>query len=167
VAALFIGDRQIPTSNLAWSVEIGEEFIYEIQTKGIHFESNFDLTPVIALISAMNNTRIRMVITSLPDLPPMVDGYTFAAEVINQPRTHCVFENGSELPTSYDDINNLLSSSLLPTGDWHLLDWCFENEVDDAFFPGVYISELREDHFFLGYELWPGDYLQMVGECNT
>ncbi len=114
VAALFFGDTQKPTSNLAWSVEIGEEFIYEIQTKGIY-------------LSAMNNTRIKMVITSLPDLPPIVDGYTFAAEVINQPRTNCVFENGSELPTSYDEIKSLLSSSLLPTGDWPLLDWCFEN----------------------------------------
>ena len=159
VAALFFGECQKPTSNLAWSVEIGEEFIYEIQTKGIYSESNFDLSLGIALFSAMNNTRIRMVITSLPDLPSMIDGDTFAAEVINQPKTHCVFENGSELPTSYDDINNLLSSTILPTGDWFLLDWCLENEIDKAFFPGVYVSELREDHFFLGWELWPGDAL--------
>ncbi len=155
ISVVFLYRDRWSSSSLSWDVQIGDEFIYELES--IYRYSNFNTT-IFEQMSALNHTRVRMEIVDLPDIPPLIDGNIFSAEVINAVKTHCTFENGSELPAYYgDEINRLLSFFLLPTGDWDLLDWCFADDVSNAFYPGVYVSKLEMDHFMIGYELWPGD----------
>jgi hypothetical protein len=152
---LEIGKR--PSTSLHWNVNIGDEFIYELENTYIHSEENYNST-IFALIAAINHTRIKTEIFNLPDIPLMIDGKTFSFYIVNQNKIHCSFENGTSLPQEYGYIiNQPLSSALLPVGDWELLDWCFGNEIDEAFYPGTYTSRLQENSFSIGYELWAGD----------
>ena len=152
---LFADDNR-PATNLVWSIDIGDEFIYQVETS--HFVEYNTYNISSQDITAINNTRIRMVITSLPDISQMINGELFITEVINLTKTHCSFENGSEItPSCYNVINTLLSATLLPTGDWALLDILYPDEVSDAFYPGEFTSALHDDYFLFGYELWPGD----------
>ncbi|MFX1484929.1 MAG: hypothetical protein ACFFCP_17260 [Promethearchaeota archaeon] len=157
VSVVFLYRERWSSSNLSWDVQIGDEFIYELESIYRYSDSNFNAT-VFTRMSALNHTQVRMEIVLLPDIPPLLDDDILAAEIINIVKTHCTFDNGSELPVYYsDEINQLLSACLLPTGDWDLLDRCFMNEVSNAFYPGAYTSELQVDHFNIGYEVWPGD----------
>ncbi len=152
---LFADDKR-PATNLVWSIDIGDEFIYQVETSFFVEYNTYNIS--FQDITAINNTRIRMVITSLPDIPQMINGELFITEVINLTKTHCSFENGSEItPGCYNVINTLLSATLLPTGDWTLLDILYPDEVSDAFYPGEFTSALHDDYFLFGYELWPGD----------
>ncbi len=152
---LFADDKR-PATNLVWSIDIGDEFIYQVETSFFVEYNTYNISSQD--ITAINNTRIRMVITSLPDIPQMINGELFITEVINLTKTHCSFENGSEItPGCYNVINTLLSATLLPTGDWTLLDILYPDEVSDAFYPGEFTSALHDDYFLFGYELWPGD----------
>jgi len=152
---LFTNDKR-PATNLVWSIDIGDEFIYQVEAS--HFVEYNTYNVSSQDIAAINNTRIRMVITSLPDIPQMINGELFITEVINLTKTHCSFENGSEItPDCYNVINTLLSATLLPTGDWTLLDILYPDEVSTAFYPGEFTSALHNDYFHFGYELWPMD----------
>lgn len=152
---LFADDKRLAT-NLVWSIDIGDEFIYYVETSHFVVDNFYSISSQD--ITAINNTRIRMVITSLPDIPQMINGELFITEVINLTKTHCSFENGSEItPSCYNVINTLLSATLLPTGDWALLDILYPDEVSDAFYPGEFTSALHDDYFLFGYELWPID----------
>jgi hypothetical protein len=155
VVLLNIGKRS--SSNLRWNVQVGDNFVYAVETSYSYSDSDFN-TSIFNHLTALNHTRIRMQITSLPSIPPMIDGDIFLAEVINPVKVYCTFDNGSELdPDSRDGLIQMLSSCLLPVGDWDLLDWCFVDDVSNAYYPGIYVSELQTDHFRIGYELWPGD----------
>lgn len=152
---LFTDDNR-PAINLVWSIDIGDEFIYQVETSHFVVDNFYNISSHD--ITAINNTRIRMVITSLPDIPQMINGELFITEVINLTKTHCSFENGSEItPSCYNVINTLLSATILPTGDWMLLDRLYPDEVSDAFYPGEFTSALHDDYFLFGYELWPID----------
>ena len=152
---LFADDKR-PATNLVWSIDIGDEFIYQVETSHFVVDNSYNISSQD--ITAINNTRIRMVITSLPDITQTINGELFITEVINLTKTHCSFENGSEItPGCYNVINTLLSATLLPTGDWTLLDILYPDEVSDAFYPGEFTSALHDDYFLFGYELWPGD----------
>ncbi len=152
---LFADDKR-PATNLVWSIDIGDEFIYQVETSFFVEYNTYKISSQD--ITAINNTRIRMVITSLPDIPQMINGELFITEVINLTKTHCSFENGSEItPSCYNVINTSLSAVLLPTGDWMLLDRLYPDEVSDAFYPGEFTSALHDDYFLFGYELWPVD----------
>lgn len=157
VAIVLFSKERRSSSDLNWNVEVGEDFIFELESSYYESDSGFNIT-IFAQMSALNHTRIRVEVINLPNIPSMIDGNIFSAEIITSVKTFCTFENGSNLPAYYgEEINRLLSSCLLPTGDWDLLDWCFADDVSNAFYPGVYFSELQMDHFRLGYELWPGD----------
>lgn len=151
-----VNDDKRSATNLVWSVDVGDEFIYQVETSHFVVDNFYNISSQD--ITAINNTRIRMVITSLPDIPQMINGELFITEVINLTKTHCSFENGSEItPSCYNVINTLLSATLLPTGDWTLLDILYPDEVSDAFYPGEFTSALHDDYFLFGYELWPID----------
>ncbi len=154
---VLVGNQRRSSSNLSWNVEVGESFIYEVEC--FYWDSSSN-DSVFAQLALLNHTHIRMEIVSLPQIPSEIDRSIFSTEVINHTKAHCSFENNSELPVNYyDDINQLLSSSILPVGDWYLLDWCFADETSEAFYPGTYISKLQMNHFTIGYELWAGDAL--------
>ncbi|MBE0525845.1 MAG: hypothetical protein IH631_02815 [Candidatus Thorarchaeota archaeon] len=151
-----VNDDKRSATNLVWSVDVGDEFIYQVETSHFVVDNFYNISSQD--ITAINNTRIRMVITSLPDIPQMINGELFITEVINLTKTHCSFENGSEItPSCYNVINTLLSATLLPTGDWTLLDILYPDEVSDAFYPGEFTSALHDDYFLFGYELWTID----------
>jgi len=151
-----VTDDKRPATDFVWSIDVGDEFIYQVETFHFVVDNFYNISSQD--ISAINNTRIRMVITSLPDIPQMINGELFITEVINLTKTHCSFENGSEItPSCYNVINTLLSATLLPTGDWALLDILYPDEVSDAFYPGEFTSALHDDYFLFGYELWPID----------
>jgi hypothetical protein len=157
VSAIFLYRERWFSSNLGWNAQVGDEFIYELESIYIYAESNFNTT-IFTQLEALNHTQVRMEIILLPDIPPLLDDDTLSTGIIDTVKTSCTFENGSELPVYYgDEINLLLSACLLPVGDWDLLDRCFADDVSEAFFPGMYTSKLHEDHFNIGYELWPGD----------
>jgi hypothetical protein len=155
VVLLNIGKR--PSSNLRWNVQVGDDFVYTVETFYSYSDPDFN-TSIFNQLTALNHTKIRTQITNLPSIPPMIDGDIFLAEVIDPVKVYCTFDNGSELDAdSRDGLIQMLSSCLLPVGDWDLLDWCFVDDVSDASYPGTYVSELLMDHFRIGYELWPGD----------
>jgi hypothetical protein len=157
VSIMLLNNEGRPASDLSWNVKNGDSYIYELESIYRYLASDYNAS-IFTQMAELNHTRIKMDISSLPDIPPMIDGETFSIEIINKVKTYCTFENGSELPLYYRDrINRVLSSCVLPVGNWNLLDWCFADEVSQAFYPGAYTSKLQENHFMIGYELWPVD----------
>jgi hypothetical protein len=148
-------------SSLTWGVSEGDELVYLVVIRGHRGSIDPEGGPHILeppFLAPMNNTLVRFNVTSLPSLPLLVDGDIFAEEIINYSKTECRFENGSEVPSMFRDyINRLLYRCLLPVGDWPLLDSLYPNETENAFYPGVYLSKIYADSFYIGYLLYPLD----------
>ncbi len=108
----------------------------------------------------LNNTRIITTVSCLPDLPGLTDANSFATDVIIQTKTEVSLENGTELSERYDDaLVSLISLTLLPVGDWSLIDSLYEDEdPEPPFMKTWYIAKQHTSSFEIGYTSYGPDY---------
>ena len=134
-----------------WQVQEGEQFIYEVSVEGYR-EIDSTIYPIAQAV--LNNTRLRVEIESLPSDSIIIDGTTFAEQVIEYAKTQISFENGTGIPTNlFFEMYNLGSRCFLPRGSWSLLDSFYPDSLARPVNSTAesYIAYLRENSFYMGY----------------
>jgi len=134
----------------SWAIDVGDEFEYDITVIGNRTTSTGVLPPPL---EPMNNTRIAVEITTLPNLTMMYYSHLFVQEVVNSLKTSSQFEDGSPIPLEhYNIINSHVSMSLIPIGAWGHLDSLFPDQVNrDLGNHESFMSRFESDFFFFGY----------------
>jgi hypothetical protein len=153
--------QEIYVPDLEWAIKEDQEYKYMVKVYGyrciIDPENISQISYDPPFYTPMNNTKIIMNISSLPSTPLPANKDAFAERVIEYMKTACRFENESAIPLVFHDrINQILSHCLLPIGNWEYLDSLYPNEIENPFFPGVYISKKCSEHFEIGHILWTG-----------
>jgi hypothetical protein len=134
-----------------WQVQEGEQFIFEVSVKGYR-KSGSMIYPVAQAV--LNNTRLLVEIVSLPNDSLIIEGVTFAEQVIEYMKTQISFENGTGIPLNlFFEMHNLGSRCFLPRGPWNLLDSFYPDNLVQPINSTVesYIAYFRENSFFMGY----------------
>jgi hypothetical protein len=133
-----------------WQVKEGEQFIFAVAVEG-YTETGSRRFPIVQTV--LNNTHLMVEIKSLPIDSIIIDGETFAEDVIQYMKTDLCFENSSAVPMNlFYEMNNLGSRCFLPTGSWDLLD---------SFYPDLFIQPINgtaESYvsYFLGSSFYLG-----------
>jgi hypothetical protein len=131
----------------SWAVGVGDEFVYEVSVTGNTTTPTQTLPP---LYEPMNNTRIIVEITSLPNLTLMYYAHVFVQEVIEHLKTVSRFEDGSAIPVAYyNEINHHASFCILPIGAWGHLDSLFLDQFNGQ--SEIYTAKGDVDSFIVGY----------------
>lgn len=126
----FVTDELRESVRIEWKIEIGDDYVFSIGVEGYSGTGSTTNPPPFA---QMNNSRIRSVIISLPNITIFMRLTDFGNLVIRFPKTLSTFENGSEIPLQYyRQINDLVSRCILPVGNWEMLDACFPDTVELA-----------------------------------
>lgn len=134
----------------SWAIDVGDEFVYDVSVTGNRTLGSQTLPPSI---EPMNNTRVIVEITSLPNLTLMYYSYVFIQEVVEHTKTALWFDDRSPIPSEFNlAINPHCSRSLFPRGAWRHLDSLFPDQVDYAI-PDhdAFIARMGFDSFFFGY----------------
>lgn len=134
----------------SWAIEVGDEFVYDVSVIGNTTTGTQVLPPPL---EPMNNTRIIVEITSLPNLTLMYYAHIFIQEVVEHPKTASRFEDDSDIPSEfYYAINAHASWSILPIGAWSHLDSLFPDQANqDIPDYQAYTSRSGVDAFIFGY----------------
>jgi hypothetical protein len=126
---------------LSWNIEVGDSFTYNVVSYDDYIE---------------NNTKIIANITALPQYWIIKSAKSFTSSIIEVSKVEVFFENGSELGGYDYYFRMLLSKTILPCGEWDLLDSLYVDPEDTSFGPtsvlSGYISKLESDYFLLGHE---------------
>ncbi|MHA1929935.1 MAG: hypothetical protein ACTSV2_15290 [Candidatus Thorarchaeota archaeon] len=126
-----------PAWNLTWNVEEGDNFTYRII-------SNYHLID-------LNNTLISVNISQLPDLFPIITPATFSSSIIETDKITVLFQNGSELMDYENSVYGFISRTILPCGDWGLLDAMYPSTNSTSYSYTGYSSTLETSYFALEY----------------
>ena len=158
---------KMDSSRLYWGVDVGTQFTYVVQVFGynmtyVYIPENDTYSKVESSLFMMplNNTRIIVTISNLPQLPVLTDANSFAEDVIPKIKTHVCFENGTAILQQLAILmTSLTSNILLPIGDWVLLDALYQDEDPDSpMMKTWYISKQHADSFEIGYTNYGPDY---------
>lgn len=110
---------------LQWGVEEGDKFSYSIEAAAGYYVGNYE-HPCIEL----NNTIVVFEITNLPAIPLFCNREIFCESIVDTPKASVAFENGSNLDSdSANVLTTLFSNSLLPIGDWSLIDGFYYDQA--------------------------------------
>ncbi|MFW9814606.1 MAG: hypothetical protein ACFFEW_01685 [Candidatus Thorarchaeota archaeon] len=134
----------------SWAINVGNEFVYDVTVIGNRTTTSQVLPPPF---EPMNNTRIIVEITSLPNLTLMYYSFIFVQEVVNFLKTSSQFENRSPIPPElYNTINSHVSMSMLPIGAWGHLDSLFPDQTNiELSDHESFISRYDNGVFFFGH----------------
>ena len=134
----------------SWAISVDDEFVYEVSVTG---NSTLGSQIIPPPFEPMNNTRIIVEITSLPNLTLMYYAHIFLQEVVEYPKTYSRFEDGSIIPSEFRNaINSHTSQSMLPVGAWIHLDSLFPDQINRAL-PNhrAFLSRMGSDSFVFGF----------------
>ena len=124
------------SAGLYWAVESGTEIIYAVRVAGF---SEFMPTMNTSLSppphAELNNTFVTIRIESLPEIPPFLNGATFAESILSYVKTAIIrpveYVNGTEVVSAdYSFLNSLVSQSVLPVGNWPFVDSLYPDKPD-------------------------------------
>jgi hypothetical protein len=111
-----------------WVLEPGESLHFEATVTGY---ANAGSTPQPPPFASLNHSVIRATIESLPNFTIFMRIDDFPSEVVGFLKTSSTFANGSEIPAlQYLQVNDLVSKSILPVGNWRSLDVYFPDSVE-------------------------------------
>jgi hypothetical protein len=154
VAVSFIGVYDSP---FYWGLEVGDEFLYSIEVS--LSETNIYYGTSQEYYTSLNATQIIVQITDLPNITGWISHQSFLPNVVLSEKITCRFSNGSAIPLIFmDSLTVPLSQSLLPLGDWNMIDNFYHDqfpnythpEVDSARTLTHYASTLLEDRIYFG-----------------
>lgn len=152
---------KVDSSRLRWGVSEGVQYVYVVNVSGFNMTGvSNDSVECPLSFASLNNTRIITTVSCLPDLPRLTDANSFATDIIVQTKTEVSFENGTELSERYDEaLVSLISLTLLPVGDWSLIDSLYQDEdPEPPFMKTWYIAKQRTSSFEIGYTSYGPDY---------
>jgi hypothetical protein len=152
---------KVDSSRLRWGVSEGVQYVYVVNVSGFNMTGTYNDSVECPLSFApLNNTRIITTVSYLPDLPGLTDANSFATDVIVQTKNEVNFENGTELSERYDEaLVSLISLTLLPIGDWSLIDSLYQDEnPEPPFMKTWYIAKQHTSSFKIGYMSYGPDY---------
>ncbi|MFW9797825.1 MAG: hypothetical protein ACFFE2_12370 [Candidatus Thorarchaeota archaeon] len=140
-----------------WNVIKGSLLTYEINVTGDRDELN-------GLYSYqwvhLNNTRIIVNVTYLPNLVEFYTSENFILDVVDVQKVVCCFENGTSLSESDSFVSTLISRALLPVSSWKNFDSMFPDHFSgqwEMYEPNYsWVAGFEGDRFFFGYlgESW-------------
>ncbi len=137
----------LPNPGLHWGVNESSKYSYEFSIVGFKFESGI---PYPIPFFELNNTLVSVNITSLPEIVEF-NSTEFTEKVVVQDKVDCT----TILP-EYDiqELEEIISSCILPVGDWQLLDDFYPDPVDyeNKTFYRTYLSLWNETHFWFSHE---------------
>lgn len=160
LSAVLVVGPLIEPSGLRWAVTEGDEIKFSVMVFAWNLGNATGEFDDPMSFAAMNNTVIRVTILHLPDIPLHINSDSFLTEVVGRMNITMVFENGSEIPEEpHDDLTKLISSTILPVGNWELIDAMFRDEdPNPPFMQTWYFSRLHEEHMEFGYTYYGPDY---------
>jgi len=152
---------KVDSSRLRWGVNEGVQYVYVVNVSGFNMTGiSNDSVECPLSFASLNNTRIITTVSGLPDLPGFTDANSFATDVIIQAKFEVGLENGTELSERYDEaLVSLISLTLLPIGDWSLIDSLYQDEDPEPPFMKIwYIAKQHTGSFEIGYTSYGPDY---------
>lgn len=135
----------------SWAIEEGNVFDFDVLVMGNTSSGSTTIPPPYAI---MNNTRIRVMIVSLPNVSIIFYASSFIDNIIEYQKTSCSFVNGTDIPVAYyTAINTVMSQCMVPIGGWNHLDALFPNDINRPFMEQEsYLSQHLGSSFYLGYK---------------
>lgn len=123
-----------------WGVSVGDEILYSINVS--HYEHNEYYGYTYSNYLSLDGEQLIVQITELPNVAGLVSSSTFQSQVVEMYKISCRFSNGTELPDEFPNefatnIGKPLSQSILPLGDWTLIDRFFLDEFPVIAAPDV------------------------------
>ncbi len=146
------------SAGLHWAVESGTEITYAVKVSGFTeywpFNGSLYAPPHVEL----NNTFVTIRIDSLPEIPAFLNGGTFAESILSNVKTSItgplVYMNGTEVVSvDYLFLNNLLSQSILPVGNWPFIDSLYPDILESDPLCDTYFSSLNTS-FVIGHRTY-------------
>ena len=138
------------TMTFSWAIEEGDEFIFDVLVTGITTNGTDERPPPYV---DMNNTRISVQITSLPNVSIVFYARHFLEDIVEHTKTSSHFVNGTDIPLEYRaTVNRRVSSCILPIMGWLHLDGFFPNQIDRSIIDyESYLSYFKRPSFYFGY----------------
>jgi len=145
------------SASLSWGVELGTEITYAVRVTGFtDYWHNGSVYP--APYAALNDTLLTIRIDSLPEIGAFLNSVTFAESILEHVKTMIVepieYVNGSEVaPGNYSFLNNLVSQSILPVGNWPFIDSLYSDKPDMEYSCDTYLASLGTS-FMIGHKVF-------------
>ncbi len=96
-----------------------------------------------------------MTVIELPSIPIVISSWIFESSIIAFEKTSVLFENGSDIGQYQYLPNTIISSSLLPIGDWELIENMYPNpgniSYSDFGTRNTFASKYYDNHFILEF----------------
>ncbi len=148
----FVTENIRQSMTFVWSIEGGDEFIFDVKVIGNTIINSTVLPPPFI---EMNNTQIRVEVLSLPNVSIIFYAQTFLENIVEYTKTRSEFSNGSVLPSGIGaTINRHISYCILPVGGWFHLDSFFPNQRDQpSMMHESYLSRFQRNLFYFGYSV--------------
>lgn len=147
------------SAGLHWAVETGTEITYAIGVTGFTESlSTMNASFFPPPHAELNNTFVTIRIDNLPDIPPFMNGETFAQSVLSHVKTSIMgpveYVNGSEVVSAdYSFLNSLISQSILPAGNWPFIDSLYPDKPESEWYCDTYLSSLGTS-FMIGHRAY-------------
>jgi hypothetical protein len=142
-------------NDLSWGVGVGESFQYEIRAWGYSDFGSVSIGQVVPL----NSTSITVTVTDLPTFDTVHSTDAFASEVIFKNKVNCSFINGTALSEWANiTLSKMLSGSILPIGNWSVLEALFPDTTPDFTPNGESIVTIFYDTWFVIKYVWYGSF---------
>ncbi|MFW9787573.1 MAG: hypothetical protein ACFFE2_02370 [Candidatus Thorarchaeota archaeon] len=150
VSVGFLTEYIRESMTFSWSIEEGDQFMYDVSVTGITTTGTTDLPPPFV---EMNNTRIHVEVMSLPNVSIVFYSDSFIDNIVDYEKTSSQFANGTTIPLEFRyGINSHISRCLLPIGGWSHLDNLFPNQIRLSHIEHeTYLSVHLRTSFFFGY----------------
>jgi hypothetical protein len=144
----------IVATDLAWDVQAGDEFHYQIRYMYQTYNLGYIPDEVAIWLRPLNNSQIIFEITDLPIIPLLMTSTGFADLIISYNKCEVRFENGSDIADNHRNLlNSLFSNCLLPIGDWNYLDGLYPDTHPTSSLYDLnrcHKSYFSDDDFFIG-----------------
>lgn len=146
------------SSGLHWGVQSGTEITYIVRVTGFtkYWQMNGSLSPPPHV--ELNNTYVTIRVDSLPAIPGSLNGITFAESILSYVKTAIIgsveYANGTEVASvDYSFLNNLISQSILPVGNWPFIDSLYPDISESDPNCDTYFSSLNAS-FMIGHRMY-------------
>ena len=139
------------SSTLTWSIKLGDKASYHVTVDAWQLNVSY-VVPPPSRYALLDGVNVSAAIVALPELGWFLNGVDFAERVIRTDKVNVTFQNGTAVP---DDVSvrlkSMLSSCILPTGSWLLLDIFYPDTHSTGPGSDTYWSYSSTSSFQFGY----------------
>ncbi len=139
------------SSTLTWSIRLGDTASYHVTVDAWQLNDSY-VVPPPSRYALLDGVNVSVEIVTLPELGWFLNGVDFAERVIRTDKVNVTFQNGTAIP---DDIlvrlKSTLSSCILPTGSWLLIDIFYPDTHSTGPAADTYWSYTSTSSFQYGY----------------